>query len=325
MANNRQLILSRLADGGLYSGTMLAEQLNISRAAVWKHIKLLQSEGVGIISDRRHGYHIPGGLQLLDAARIRSVISDDVAGHIRLNMLDKTASTNDWLMSRLHDGLASGSVCLAETQSAGRGTRGRQWQSPYGTNLYISLFWEFASSPVELGGLSLSIAAIISRALADAGAKNISIKWPNDLYTSAGKLGGILIDMSAEAGGPSHVVIGVGLNVDMPAEQRKQIDQAAADLRDSGLPVSVSRSDLAGFVIDAMVRGCKRFSNEGFAAFRKEWSRRDMVVGKQVRLTTSDQVILGEACGVDDKGAIELLTDSGRKAYASGDVTLRMA
>jgi len=325
MSNNRKQILLQLSDGALHSGTALAEQLNISRAAVWKHVKALQAAGVMIKSDAGNGYRISGGLQLLDISMIESSLAANISEIVSLQMQDITASTNNWLLDQLQAGLESGTVCLTERQTAGRGTRGRQWLSPYGTNLYISLYWNFDCGPVELGGLSLSMAAVISKALAEIGAEGVKIKWPNDLYTSTGKLGGILIDMAAEVTGPSHVVIGIGLNVGMPAENHAMIDQAVADLRDTGVPDALNRNHLAAMVINAMVEGCQQFSREGFSAFREDWLSQDMVIGQQVKLISGDRVVTGEACGVDNMGAIELQTESGRLAFSSGEVTLRIA
>ena len=233
MSDTRRMILLRLADGAAHSGTSLAEHLNITRAAVWKHIRALKSDGVIIESDARYGYRIPGGMQLLDADIIRSLLPG-LAGNKRVVLLDKVHSTNDWLMQQLASEISPGTVCLAELQTAGRGTRGRKWVSPYGKNLYISLYWHFAGGPLELGGLSLAVAASIARVLADSGIGDVAIKWPNDLYSSGKKLGGILIDMSAEVNGPSQVVIGVGLNVDMPEGYRASIDQQVTDLRNAG-------------------------------------------------------------------------------------------
>jgi len=325
MSDNRKKILLQLSDGTSHTGTVLAGQLSITRAAIWKHVKALQAEGVQIESNAANGYQIPGGLQLLDTAEIQSELADGVAGVVNLQLLEKTASTNDWLLNQLQDGLKPATVCLTERQTAGRGTKGRRWLSPYGSNLYVSLYWNFSCGPVELAGLSLSMAAVVSQALVDAGANDIKIKWPNDLYTSDGKLGGILIDMVAEVTGPSHVVIGVGLNAGMPEINHNLIDQAVADLNDTGLSGELNRNQLTALIINAMVEGCQTFAREGFAAFRETWQAQDMVVGQQVKITSGEKIVIGEACGVNDMGALELQTDSGRLAFSSGEVSLRFA
>jgi BirA family biotin operon repressor/biotin-[acetyl-CoA-carboxylase] ligase len=327
MSDTRRRILLQLSDGAEHSGTAIADRLNISRAAVWKHIKALQADGVAITSSAANGYCIPGGMQLLSMEDIQHALGEDIAWLEDIHLVNTTNSTNDWLMSRLQGehALPSGTVCLTERQTDGRGTRGRRWQSPYGSNLYISLYWRFDCGPMELGGLSLSMAAIIGKSLHEAGAKTIRIKWPNDLYTADGKLGGILIDMMAEVSGPSHVVIGVGLNLGMPVEHHASIDQPVADLRNTGLRDTLGRSELAALVIRAIAQGCRQFSREGFAGFRQDWMAQDMVTGQQVNLVNGDRVITGKACGVDDMGAIELLTESGRQAFSSGEVTLRLA
>lgn len=324
MPDTRRMILDQLADGRVHSGTALAQQLNITRAAVWKHIHALKSDGVVIESDAGTGYRIPGGMRLFDKDVIRSLLSEQ-GKQADIFLHDKIDSTNDWLMQRLASGTPSGTVCLAEQQTAGRGTRGRQWLSPYGKNLYISLYWHFENSPLELGGLSLAVAAVIAGALANAGAEDIRIKWPNDLYTSGKKLGGILIDMSAEVNGPSHVVIGIGLNIDMPTEHHQSIDQDVADLRDAGLPLSFDRNQIAAMIIDALYGCCHDFSSRGFYAFREAWHKLDMVTDREVRLICGDRVVTGKARGVNDMGALELETDTGLQSFASGDVTLRLS
>ena len=280
MSDNRKQILLQLSDGAVHSGTALAESLNISRAAVWKHVKALRAEGVEIESDAGNGYCIPGGLQLLDISVIQSGLTEEVAQVVTFHLLEKTGSTNDWLLNQLHCGMHSGTACLTEHQTSGRGTRGRQWLSPYGSNLYFSLYWHFQCGPVELGGLSLAMAAVVARALADGGAEDVKIKWPNDIYTSKGKLGGILLDMTAEVTGPSHVVIGVGLNLGMPVKHRAEIDQSVADLGDTVLSGVLDRNQLAALMINAVASGCQQFASEGFTAFREDWLAQDMVMGR---------------------------------------------
>ena len=324
MADNQKQILFKLSDGTTHSGTALARSLNISRAAVWKHIKALRTKGVTIKSDAGNGYRIPGGLQLLDDSAIKAELDTDILQITRLQILDTIPSTNNWLLDQLSTGLDSGTVCMAEHQTAGRGTKGRQWLSPYGANLYLSLYWNFDCGPMELSGLSLAIAAITSKTLAHAGAKEIKIKWPNDFYTPKGKLGGILIDMVAEMTGPSHAVIGMGLNIDMPAENHADINQTIACLRDTGVANTLNRNQLAARVISAMIEGCIQYSREGFAAFSEDWQSRDMVIGQQVRLTNGNRTVTGKACGVNDMGAIELQTESGQQTFSSGEITLRI-
>ena len=324
MSDSRRKILHQLADGDAHSGTSLAEGLGITRAAVWKHINALKSEGVVIESDSATGYRIPGGMQLLDTDIIESLLASSFP-KAKVVLLDKIDSTNDWLMQQLSTGIHPGTTCLAEQQTAGRGTRGRQWVSPYGKNLYLSFYWQFAGGPLELGGLSLAVAAVTARVLADAGVDDVAIKWPNDLYTAGKKLGGILIDMSAEVNGPSQVVMGIGINVEMPDECRASIDQEVADLRDAGLPKSVDRNHLAALMIGALYECCSDFSATGFTGFLDEWRKRDMVMDREVKLVCGDRIVTGKASGVNSMGALELETEAGFQCFASGDVTLRLS
>lgn len=324
MADTKRLILKQLADGKRHGGNAMADQLGISRAAVWKHIKALKTQGLTIESDNANGYCIPGGLQLLDQEVIAGMLTHNSDGQ-RIEVLESVNSTNDYLLNLPAKDLHSGMACIAERQTSGRGTRGRTWVSPYGTNLYLSFFWHFERSPLELGGLSLAVAAVLCDVLRSAGALGVGIKWPNDLYIGSGKLGGILLDMTAEVNGPSRVVIGVGLNHGMPELQQEIIDQEAADLRDTNIGSTMDRNQLAALFIDALYECCGNFAEHGFNAFQELWRKHDIVLGQQVQLISGNEIVSGLATGVNEMGALELETSFGRKTFASGDVSLRVA
>jgi len=242
--------------------------------------------------------------------------------------IESTPSTNQYLFDLISkDDVDEGLVINTDDQTAGKGMGTNLWESEPGRNLSFSFLLqpEFIKPENQFVITQIVSLAILTVCQKSLKREDVKIKWPNDLYTSTGKLGGILIDMAAEVTGPSHVVIGIGLNVGMPAENHAMIDQAVADLRDTGVPDALNRNHLAAMVINAMVEGCQQFSREGFSAFREDWLSQDMVIGQQVKLISGDRVVTGEACGVDNMGAIELQTESGRLAFSSGEVTLRIA
>lgn len=318
--DKRAQILRFLSDGMFHSGNTLAKTLDISRAAVWKHMSALRKAGVVIESVKGKGYRIENGLDLLD----RRVIHQHVAQDMEITILWQTDSTNSWLMQH-KDAPRQKKACLAERQAKGRGTRGRQWHSPFGVNIYLSWHWQFEQAPGALGGLSLAVATGICTVLSRCGHQDIAIKWPNDIYTSRGKLGGVLIDLTAESHGPSDVVIGVGLNMGMPEHLRAGVDLPVADLFDEPSMRHYSRSLLAARLINMLNDVCTEFEQRLFGAFVPRWSQWDMLYGRSVQLETPNGRKTGIAQGVDETGAIRLWIDEQAQYFVSGDVTLRLS
>ncbi|MGA7800139.1 MAG: biotin--[acetyl-CoA-carboxylase] ligase, partial [Gammaproteobacteria bacterium] len=210
-----------------------------------------------------------------------------------------------------------------ECQRAGRGRRGRSWVSPFASNIYLSLLWRFPSSPAALSGLSLAAGIGVLRALRELGLDDAGLKWPNDILCRGRKVAGVLLDMAGESGGPSHVVVGVGVNVGMPSGAALCIDQPWTDLtRLAG--GEVSRNRLAGRLIEHLLEVMAIFEHAGFEAFMDEWQRYDLVAGREVQLLLPDGVIFGKANGIDPSGALLVRTGGEARRFASGEVSLRM-
>ena len=244
---------------------------------------------------------------------------------LSVEVLDECASTSSVLLERAAVGAAHGSVLACEHQSAGRGRRGNPWFSARGGSIAFSLLWRFEARPAALSGLSLAAAVLVARALEREGAAGVRLKWPNDLLHGDAKLGGILVEVSGEARGPSAAVIGVGLNVRLDAEARARIGQPVADL--AGCAASVpSRTELLAALLDSLAQGLARFGREGFAPFRDEWQRRHAWQGRRVALTASGRrVVEGEALGVAEDGALVLRSPGGVERFHSGELSLRPA
>ncbi|HSJ49279.1 MAG TPA: biotin--[acetyl-CoA-carboxylase] ligase, partial [Gammaproteobacteria bacterium] len=165
-------------------------------------------------------------------------------------------------------------VCLAERQTRGKGRRGRNWVSPYGTNLYLSLSWRFESGLSALAGLSLVVGISLIRALQQLGVEGAGLKWPNDIYLQGAKLAGVLIEVSGESAGPCSAVIGIGVNVAMPEQQGRHIDQRWTDLRAHGIPVA--RNQLAAALLEQLLPALAEFARHGMQPFQEEWQRPDL-------------------------------------------------
>jgi BirA family biotin operon repressor/biotin-[acetyl-CoA-carboxylase] ligase len=293
--------------------------------AVWKHIKALHELGIDISVHRGKGYRLPATLELLERERILAATTspctetiNDIYVHLEVD------STNNWLREVALNGAASGTVCVAEMQSAGRGRRGRTWVSPFAASLYMSLLWRSNCGAAALGGLSLVTGIAILRALQSLGVEGAGLKWPNDVLAGRDKLAGVLIDVVGESSGPCAVIVGVGINMNMPGEAGHAIDQSWTDLRRLGSDTVLSRNELAGRVLSELFPAMELFERAGLQAFLDDWHRYDIVSGQRVDLTLPNGQISGTACGIDEGGALLVETREGRRRFHSGDVSLRM-
>lgn len=333
---SQSVLLSLLAEGEFRSGQDIAEALGVSRTAVWKQInKLGRDIGLPIESVKGRGYRIVGGLDLLDKKATQDAMQPAARAFLsELSVLDAIDSTNAEAMRRAEQGAASGLVVTAEQQSAGRGRRGRQWVSPYASNLYVSLLWEFTQGAAVLEGLSLAVGVAVARALESVGVGRVSLKWPNDIVVESAKLGGILIEMSGDAAGTCQVVIGIGINVKMPLAAAQEIDQTWTDvsslianrsqatISEQAVP---TRNALLAALLDELLPLVSNFESAGFAAWREAWMQLDAYADTPVVLDSGASQVAGVARGVDERGALQLETTTGLTSIYGGEISLRPA
>lgn len=319
-------VLALMSDGAWHSGAQLAAELGLSRNAVWKQFERIREAGLDVESTAGRGYRLPGGLELLDAARVRGELSAASRRQLSgITVLPSVDSTNRWLYEEARAGAPAGRVCLAEMQTAGRGRRGRGWVSPFGTNVYCSVLWRFDAGPMALGGLSLAVGVAAVRALERAGVRGVGIKWPNDLLWDNRKLAGVLVEASGESDGPAMAVAGVGINRFLSGEARRRVDQPFAELRDLPGGACVGRNRLAGLLVDEMFAIFTGFAAHGFESWRADFERLDLLRGRPVRILTGERTLQAEVLGVDDTGRLRAQTADGERRFASGEVSLRQA
>jgi BirA family transcriptional regulator, biotin operon repressor / biotin---[acetyl-CoA-carboxylase] ligase len=324
----RRRLLSILSTGEFHSGEQLAKQLRITRSAVWKLIGNLRDLNIDIESLPRQGYRLPRAVQLYDAKAISAAIDTNVQPTIeRLETLLTIDSTNRYLVDAPGPVPGKALVCVAEVQAAGRGRRGRTWLAPFGSGICLSLAWEFSESPPTFSALGLAVGVAVVRALRRLNCEQIQLKWPNDIVHKHRKLAGILIDVRGETSGPSRVVIGIGMNLHMPAETRIKLAEQQAtlitDLRDATNGKVPERNVLVGAVVSELTATLETFGHSGFAAFETEWRALDSLRDAPVRVLSANETISGVAKGVDADGALLVDVQGRRQRFMSGDVTLR--
>ena len=319
---SEQRLLEVMADGNYHSGEELGELLGVSRTAVWKQIKKLESLGLGLESVKGKGYCLRGGLDLLNHSKLLECLGEEVANELQqIEVLGVTDSTNARAMQSAQSGL-SRYVCVAEQQTAGRGRRGKVWQSPYGCNLYFSVVWSFDGGASVLEGLSLAVGVAVVRAMKSLGIEGLGLKWPNDILFEDKKLAGILLEMTGDAEGPCQLVAGVGINVSMPEHQTESIDQPWVNLSSVAKAIP-SRNEILASVLTELVPVLLSYEEVGFGAYRDEFMSLDAYVDKPVYIKQGAKVVLGQGAGVDVTGALLLDTDHGRQVFNGGEVSLR--
>lgn len=319
---NYPALIQLLADGAFHSGEEIGRQLGVSRAAVWKQLPGLSDFGLEVESVKGRGYRLVNPIELLDRDQLSKFIDGERLAQLsEFECLFDVHSTNDRIQQKCQAGLISkGYLCLAEFQRKGRGRRGRDWLSPLGCNLMLSLLWEFEGGAVALEGLSLSIGIAVVRALKKLGLC-AQLKWPNDILVDNNKLGGILIEMSGDPAGVCQVIIGVGLNVHM-----SQIDGVGQPWTSviEYLP-EISRNQLGGVIIDELIGLLYVYPALGFSALREEWLSYDAFLGQDVMVNVGDRVHFGKVLGVAINGALKLDIDGVEAAIHGGEVSLRLA
>ena len=259
-----------------------------------------------------------------------SPVSHSLLRH--LSLLDDVDSTS-LVLQRLPADEQHGHVVVADRQSAGRGRHGRSWHSPAGQNIYLSLGWHFQCAAGALAQLPLAAAVTVTRALRRAGVRSAVIKWPNDIQVDGAKLAGILVELRGPGTDQALAVIGIGVNVCMPAGGAGQpaIGQSWTDVctqldRPAGPDL---RNRLCGILLDELLQNVVRYNVEGFYPFADDWNKWDALRGKEVRVVSTDETVEGRATGISDRGGLLVAcAASGERQlreFFAGDVSVREA
>lgn len=308
-------LVSILADGEFHSGEQLGETLGMSRAAINKHIQTLKDWGLDVFTVTGKGYSLAAPIQLLNEESIALQLDKH-----RVSVIPVIDSTNQYLLDRM-DSLQSGDACVAEYQQAGRGRRGRQWFSPFGSNLYLSMFWRLEQGPAAAMGLSLVIGIVMAEVLQELGAKDVRVKWPNDLYLRDRKLAGILVELTGKTGDAANLVIGAGINLAMRLPDASVVNQGWINLQEAG--INIDRNALTAMLVNKLRRTLLDFERDGLAPFLQRWAALDNFINRPVKLLIGDREVLGIARGIDQQGGLLLEQDGVTKSWVGGEISLR--
>ena len=308
-------LLKLLKDGRFHSGQALGQALGISRSAVWKQLQHLESDlNLSIHKVRGRAYQLASPLELLDSEQIPSSPWPALI-HQALD------STNAEALRAIGRGEAAPFAVLAEQQSAGRGRRGRKWVSPFAENIYFSLVLRIEGGMRQLEGLSLVVGLAVLNALRDIGTSNAGLKWPNDVLVGSKKIAGILLELVGDPADVCHVVLGIGINVNMKATE--EVDQAWTSVRlETGR--SINRNEFIVILNNRLHQYLQQHEMQGFSVMQSEWEENHLWQGREVSLIAGSHKVDGTVLGIDGQGALRIDVGGTEKIYSGGELSLRL-
>ena len=311
----KERVLQRLREAGdrAVSGQELAEELGVSRTAVWKIIRGLEAEGYRIEAGSNRGYRLAGDRNLLSAEEIAALLPG-----IEVVVLPTVDSTNNEAKRRIVAGLTGPLLVTAEEQTAGRGRQGKSFYSPSGTGVYVTLVVHPNAAVTDAVSVTTRASVAVCRAIRRLTDAKPEIKWVNDLYLGGKKICGMLVEAVSdfETGVTKSLVIGVGVNVtteDFPAEL-----SGASSLHDS----RVSRNRLVASIAEELLRETADLQDHSYLADYRAWS---LVLGKPITYEQNGQKKDAVAVEIDDNGGLVVEDAAGsRVTLQSGEISLRL-
>jgi len=318
----RNEILELLRSNDHISGEVIASRLNISRAAVWKHIKALRAKGYLIDSSPGYGYTLIKSTEKIVPEEITSGLNTSVIGK-KVLCYDEVTSTQDIADKLARSGTAEGTIIIAKSQSMGRGRKRRTWIS--GSNgIYLSIILRPQLKPGYVVQIPMVIGVALVKAINNVTGLNARIKWPNDIIVNSKKVAGILTEMSSEMDRVNYVITGIGINLNTDTSGfPDEIRATATSLKEEAGHI-LSGLQLIRAFLEELDKAYETYIKEGFPSVSAEWKNLNNTIGSNVRVYDGEIEILGRALDIDDEGFLIIVSESGSKIrILSGDVSLR--
>ena len=321
MTTDAKILSALRANPDGVSGADLAEQLAISRAAVWARMDELRQAGYEIEAGPHFGYRLVNSPDALHADDLLARLGETKVIGRDIRVFEETTSTNDVIEKLARDGVKEGAVVFAESQTKGRGRLGRKWMSPTHKGLWFSILLRPKLSPQETTQLTVASATALRRAIKNVTGVSADIKWPNDLLIGGKKVVGILTEMSAEVDRVRHVILGIGVDVNQE-EFPPELRAIATSLKnESG--EEVCRAELAVEILRELDFDYARICGGKFSTVADEWETGCATIGNKVSVQMGARLVRGKAEALDDDGALLVRTEHGHlERIIGGDVTL---
>lgn len=318
-------LLKRLsaANGKPLSGQQLADDLNISRTAIWKHMKQLEEEGYIFESIRKKGYILLSTPDTLDPAKITLALETEHFGK-KIVYEKILTSTQTVAHQYAQEGAPDGTVIICEEQTDGRGRLMREWKSQKGKGIWMSVILRPDVPPYEAPQFTLVAAVAITNAIKDVTGVRPDIKWPNDLLINGLKCTGILTEMQADPDRVNAIIMGIGINVNHESEDfDEDIVHIATSLKIAS-GKQVDRAKLVAKILFYLEKYSKQYIEEGFENIKTLWEEYSCTIGSRIKATTLRDVFVGKAIGITKDGILQLQLDDGRiENIYSADIELQ--
>lgn len=307
------------------SGEKLSKSLGLSRAAVWKNIKKLQSLGYKIESKQNSGYRLHQNTDLLFPWEISDGLQTDTIG-TKIYYFDTIDSTQNFALELSHKPHENGSVVIAGRQTRGRGRLDRKWVSPKG-GIWLSILLRPNLEPSYTSLFPMLTSLALSVAIEKTLKIKAELKWPNDVTIKGDKVAGILIDASIESNKIDYLVIGVGINFKIkPAKITKQIKDSQKKYGIATLVKENQKGDPVKLIQQFLLELEQRYNNvisDSIGNIRKEWMKRSSTIGKNITVTTTTGILKGKAVGIDKTGALLLSSRGKVQRILAGDIAYK--
>jgi BirA family biotin operon repressor/biotin-[acetyl-CoA-carboxylase] ligase len=323
MTTDAKILSALRANPGGVSGAQIAEELKISRAAIWSRIEELRRLGYGIEAGPHLGYRLISSPDVLHADDLLARLGKTKVIGRDIRVFEETTSTNDIVEKLARDGVKEGVVVFAESQTRGRGRLGRKWISPAHKGLWFSILLRPKLRPQQTTQLTVASATALRRAIFSETNIRPEIKWPNDILMRGKKVAGILTELSAEVDRVRHIILGIGIDVNLnanefPAELKKTATSLKIETSDA-----VPRAELAVAILRELDFDYARIGGGKFPAIADEWESGCTTIGKNVTVHIGNREIRGRAESLDDDGTLRLRTEHGHlERIIGGDITL---
>jgi BirA family transcriptional regulator, biotin operon repressor / biotin---[acetyl-CoA-carboxylase] ligase len=323
MLDEKILNVLRHSKESYVSGEDLCKLADISRAAIWKHVEKLRLEGYDIEAVPHLGYKLVAIPDSLIPSEIKWKLNTKVFGRNVISYR-KVDSTNIVAYELARKGMKEGTVILADEQAKGKGRHGRHWSSPSKGGIYMSCILRPSIAPNEISRITLLAAVAVAQAIRDLSSLEVTIKWPNDIMIDQKKLCGILTEMKAEQDSVDFVVLGIGINVNIPkTELPKGGTSIKEELRHRGGKVNLSRVELAKKVLERLEEYYNLMKSEGFGPIIDTWKDLSEMIGSRVKVSLHGKTFEALAHDIDPDGALVVRIESGvLEKISSGDVIM---
>lgn len=318
MSKDSLLSLLEAEAGEYVSGEEISRKMSVSRTAIWKQVRKLESEGYTIEAVPRLGYRLIGKPSRLSVHELLPKLNTQSFGR-NLRLFDTVSSTQDELRGLAEQGAAEGTLVIAEQQTSGRGRMGRSWISPSGKGIWMSLLLRPPVPLPHTPQLTLLAAVALSRAITRVVPLNIGIKWPNDLLVDGKKISGILLESAAEDERLRYVVVGLGISVNLePDDYPEELLHKAISLKMAS-GITINRSELIVTILEEFERLYRLYLGEGFAPIRVLWEAHSVTLNHQTQLHTPQGSFVGVPRGLNDMGGLQVELEDGsyRSVYSA--------